>query len=258
MCLSLFFPPNMNAMLFAAGMGTRLKPLTDNMPKALVPVEGKPLIDIALQRLKQAGAERVVINIHHFADQIENHLSRHDYGLDIVLSDERAKLLDTGGGLRHAANLLNLPGDERPILLHNVDILSNADLASFFAAHTDDAVTLLVSPRQTNRYLLFDGSLRLKGWLNVQTGEVRSPYAGLCVERLLRFAFAGIHTFSPRLFPLLSAFPDKFSITDFYLSVCDQVPIRAHVATDLQLLDVGKLDSLHIADGFLRQLEATR
>lgn len=244
----------MNAMLFAAGMGTRLKPLTDTMPKALVQIGGKPLIDIALHRLKKAGAERVVVNVHHFADQIERHLAGRDYGLDIVLSDERAKLLDTGGGLRHAATLLAAPGDERPLLIHNVDILSNADLATFYGAHMHDAAALLVSSRSTSRYLLFDDALCLKGWLNVQTGEVRSPFPGICPERLHRFAFAGIHTFSPRLFPLLDDFPEKFSITDFYLSVCARVPIRAHVATDLRLLDVGKLDTLQKADYFLHLL----
>ena len=247
----------MNAMLFAAGMGKRLKPLTDTMPKALVPVAGKPLVDHVLERLQQAGAERVVINVHHFAEQIVAHLADHPYRLDIVFSDERDELLDTGGGLRKAAPLLAAPADSRPLLLHNVDILSNADLAAFYAAHTADAAALLVSRRETSRYLLFDDDLRLRGWLNATTGEVRSPFARLDVGRLHRYAFSGIHCFSPRLFPMMQDFPPRFSITDFYLSVCDRVPIVAHPAEGLRLLDVGKLNTLEQADAFLQSLGET-
>lgn len=238
----------MKAMLYAAGLGTRLKPLTDRMPKALVPVGGRPLLDITLERLRKAGVTDVVINVHHFAESIVAHVRTHEYGLNIRISDESAQLLETGGGLRKAASLF--PEDDSPILIHNVDILSNADLNAFYTAHLDDDAALLVSPRETKRYLLFDKNDRLVGWTNIETGEVRSPYPDLDADACRRYAFSGIHTFSPRLFPYMKGFPEKFSIIDFYLSVCDKVCIKAHPDCNLQLLDVGKQDSLQAAEQF--------
>ena len=160
----------MRAMLFAAGLGTRLRPLTDHMPKALVPVSGRPLLDITIERLKMAGATDIVVNVHHFSSQIIDHLAQHDYGVRIRVSDETAELLDTGGGLKKALPLFE--GDA-PVLLHNVDILSNAELRAFCRENAQNDVTLLVSPRQTQRYLLFDAAMRLVGWTNIATGEVK-------------------------------------------------------------------------------------
>ena len=167
----------MKAMIFAAGLGTRLKPLTDTIPKALVPVGGRPLIEIVIDRLKTAGFDDIVINVHHFADMIEEYVrSRHDFGIRIRFSDERDTLLDTGGGILHAKSLLEGAGH---FLVHNVDILSDVDLKSFAASAASDALaTLLVSRRQTSRYLLFDNGMHMAGWTNVSTGEIRSPYAG--------------------------------------------------------------------------------
>ncbi len=241
-------------MVFAAGLGTRLKPLTDTMPKALVPVNGEPLIDITLRRLAQAGVTEAVVNVHHFADRLKAHLASRHYGLAVRVSDESAALLDTGGGLRRAAPLFT-PGDD-PILIHNVDILSNADLPALHAAcaGSGDDVALLVSERQTQRYLLFDDDMLLRGWTNTATGEVRSPYPSLPVERMHRLAFSGIHCFAPRCFKEMEGFPEKFPIMDFYLSRCDRLRIRAAVQPGLRLLDVGKQDTLRQAEIFARSL----
>ena len=168
---------------------------------------------------------------------------------DRRISDETNQLLDTGGGIKAAKGLF---GDAR-ILIHNVDILSNIELQRFYFAHKEAAATLLVSDRDTNRYLLFDDDMRLVGWTNVKTGEVRSPYPDLNVAQCKKLAFAGIHTFSPRLFPWMDSFPDRFGVIDFYLSVCNQVPIIGHVEPNLKLMDVGKQETLHAAERFMRQ-----
>lgn len=243
----------MQAMIFAAGLGTRLKPLTDTMPKALVCVAGRPLLEHTVMRLKAAGVERIVVNVHHFASQITDFLSANgNFGMDIRVSDETAALLDTGGGIRAAAPLFD---PASPILIHNVDILSNVDLSSFYAANIANAATLLVSNRKTSRYLLFDDDMRLVGWTNVATGEVRSPYPATVTSAARRYAFSGIHIFSPELFPLFDGFPDKFGIIDFYLSVCDRVVIRGCVKDDLRLMDVGKLDTLAEAEAFVQDIQ---
>ena len=160
----------MKALIFAAGLGTRLKPLTDTMPKALVPVGGKPLLEHVASKLIAAGYDQLVINVHHFADQIRAYVAeRGGWGVDVQFSDETDLLRETGGGIRHAAPLL--AGDE-PFLVHNVDILSNLDLAWFRAQHREgDLATILVSERETQRYFLFDDEGRLVGWTNIATGE---------------------------------------------------------------------------------------
>ena len=239
----------MQAMIFAAGLGTRLKPLTDTMPKALVRVGDWPLIERVVEKLKASGVERMVVNVHHFASQVVGYL--HDngnFGVDIRISDESEMLLDTGGGLKKAAPLF---APDAPILIHNVDILSNVDLRWLYESHKGSDATLLVSERKTKRYLLFNDEMRLVGWTNIDTGEVKSPYPDLDVSACKRFAFSGIHVFSPRLFPLMDGFPDKFGIIDFYLKVCGKAVIKACVKSDLQLLDVGKLDTLAEAERFI-------
>ncbi len=244
---------NMQAMIFAAGLGTRLKPLTDTMPKALVPVGGEPLLRHVIELLKNAGADRITVNVHHFAGQIVDYLVAHqNFGLDIRISDESQQLLDTGGGIKKARILFS---DDTPILIHNVDILSNVDLRSFYDQNWHYDATLLVSDRPTKRYLLFDDNMRLVGWTNVETGEVRSPYPHLDVAKCHRYAFSGIHIFSPRLFPLMDNFPDKFGIIDFYLNTCDAADIRGFLDPNLRLMDVGKLDTLAQADDFLSTLQ---
>jgi len=241
------------AMILAAGLGTRLKPLTDTMPKALVPVGGVPLLDRNIRKLQSQGYGRFVVNVHHFAQQIVDHVALQDYAPIVRISDESSQLLDTGGGLKKAAPLFD---DDAPILIHNVDILDNVDYGWFARQHEpDEDAVLLVSRRKTKRYLLFDNSMRLMGWTNVETGEVKSPYPWLRQgnhSSLNAFAFSGIHSFSPRLFPLMKRFPDKFSIIDFYLSTCHRSRIYGCIKDDLQVLDVGKLDALDQAEEFIK------
>ena len=191
-------------------------------------------------------------------------------------SDETEALLETGGGLKKAQHLFR---DDEPILLHNVDILDNVNYDWFRRQHQpDEDAVLLVSRRNTKRYLLFDSAMRLMGWINRETGEVKSPFPWLreaeltiddnlnvtshlspltshlssLTSKLYAFAFSGIHSFSPRLFPLMDHFPDRFGIIDFYLSVCHRAHIVGLVKPDLDVLDVGKLDSLEKAEKFLQ------
>lgn len=229
-------------MIFAAGLGTRLKPLTDTMPKALVNVGGQTLLQRTIKKLEEAGVGRIVINVHHFSEQIENYLKANDnFGLDIAVSDESAGLLETGGGIKKACSLFSTEGN---ILIHNVDILSNVDLRKFYAQHIQCDALLLVSKRTTKRYFLFDDEMRLVGWTNVETGEVKSPHPHLDPARCQMYAFSGIHSFSPSLFDAMDTFPERFGIVDFYLQMCSRYDIRGVVKDDLKLLDVGKLDTL--------------
>lgn len=242
-------------MLFAAGLGTRLKPLTDTMPKALVRVGGKPLLDHVLDKLEASGFERVVINVHHFADQIEDYLAAHPrQHIDIRLSDERACLLDTGGGLRKAIPLFD---PHSQLLIHNVDILSNVCLEHLLEQAEGTDATLLVSERQTSRYLLFDNRLRLMGWTHTGTGEVRTPYPSLDLARCRRLAFAGIHVISPQLLQQMQSWPERFGIVDFYLKHCMEARIQGYLKTDLKLMDVGKAETLADAELFARRLSAS-
>ena len=246
------------AMIFAAGLGTRLKPLTDTKPKALIPVGGETLLGRTIGRLMSFGYQDFVVNVHHFAKDIEAFVAGQDYAKLVRFSDETEMLLETGGGLKKAAPLFD---PEEPILIHNVDILDNVDYNWFANQHqADEDAVLLVSRRQTKRYLLFDNGMRLMGWKNIETGEIKSPYeyvrrTGLSQhgEELHMFAFSGIHSLSPRLFPLMDRFPDKFSIIDFYLSVCHRSHIVGLVKDDLEMIDVGKLDSLQAAEAFVNE-----
>ena len=180
----------MKAMIFAAGLGTRLRPLTDHKPKALVEVGGKTLLEIQLEKLANVGFTDIVVNVHHFADQIKNFLNNYKDKdkINCRISDESAKLLNTGGGLKFAFN----DGINEPVLIHNVDILSDANLSFLYETCKQCDAVLLVSERQTQRYLLFDNDMRMVGWTNIATGEVRSPYPDINVENCRRFAFAEV------------------------------------------------------------------
>lgn len=239
------------AMLFAAGLGTRLRPLTDNMPKALVQVSGKPLIEWSLNRLVDAGFNRIVVNVHHFAPMIKEWIATHTYkNVEIIVSDESDMLLDTGGGLKKAAKLF---APDIPILIHNVDILSNVDLKQLYESHSDNDATLLVSHRETSRYLLFNNSMRLEGWTNTKTQEVKSPFENFIPANSIPLAFSGIHILSPRLFNQMNAFPLKFGIIDFYLKVCRDCKICGYEKQNLHLVDVGKLNALSQAEDFINK-----
>lgn len=242
----------MKAMIFAAGLGTRLKPLTDTMPKALVPVMGKPMLEHVIGKLKAAGFDEIVINVHHFAQQIIDFLKAKDnFGIQIWISDESEELLDTGGGIKKAA-----PYFDEPFLVHNADILSNVDLKAMYDYHltSGNDATLLVSPRKTVRYLLFDEENRLQGWLNKDTLQTKPEGFVYQPEVQKEYAFGGIHIISPTLFNYMGDdWTGKFSLMDFYLQICHEARLGGYVKEDLQLIDIGKLDTLAKAEDFIRQ-----
>lgn len=262
----------MKTMIFAAGLGTRLKPLTDTLPKALVPVCGKPLIQLTLERLRDAGVDQAVVNVHHFADKIEGWLSEQDWvsseptegKMQVQVSDERNLLLETGGAVLHARKYLEGCGH---FLIHNVDILSDCDLRWFMSQVRQDALaTLLVSNRKSSRYLLFEpDTMRLVGWMNEKTGERRLAGPYVKEEECLKLAFSGIHIMSDQVLDVMANYAKtrglyiasdtpRFPVMDFYLDMCHLYNIYGVCKDDLHLVDVGKLDTLAKAEEFLKTL----
>ena len=238
----------MKAMIFAAGMGTRLKPLTDTIPKALVPLSGKPLLQHTIEKLKASGFNEIIINVHHFADMIIDFVLANDrFGIRIEFSDEREKLLDTGGAIKKASWFFD---DNQPFLIHNVDILSNIDLRELVEHHqgSSSTATLVCSVRETSRYLLFDESNRLQGWINEKTGEVKSPIPNFNPSEYQKLAFSGIHIMQPAIFHLMQDYPDTFSIIDFYLDLCKKTLFITYQPKKLQIIDVGNPEALFNAE----------
>ena len=253
----------MNAMIFAAGLGTRLKPFTDSHPKALLPLAGKPLLQWQIEQLLAAGITDIVVNVHHFAEQIISYLQAHDFGCHIRISNERAALLDTGGGLRKAMHEAPYGNPNAPWLVCNVDILSTIRLPQFIQSHRpDDLATLVVSQRQTQRYLLFDTAQRLKGWTNITTGEYRPQTLSTDTAiQYQQYAFSGMQIVSPRLLNFMDELAkekgDKFSLIDLYLAICEHHPeevLRAYIPADYRMMDVGKTAQLQEAVHFAEQL----
>ena len=243
----------MKAMIFAAGLGTRLKPLTDQMPKALVPIAGKPLLEHVILKLKAAGFNEIIVNVHHFPDQIINFIhANQQFGIRIAISDERNQLLETGGGVKYAQAFFD---DNQPFLVHNVDILSNVNLVELYQYHLKNKplATLVVNSRNTFRYFLFDKDNQLKAWINEKTGETK-PGAIQQLTDYQKLAFSGIQVLSPEVFRLMQNFPDKFSITDFYLQSAESYTIKSYIPEDYKMIDVGKIDVLEDAENFLREL----
>ena len=284
----------MRAMIFAAGLGTRLKPLTDTLPKALVPLAGKTLLQWQIERLKAAGITDIVVNVHHFPDMIINYLRDNDnFGCRIAVSDERDMLLETGGGLRKAKELLTsspnplpLQGESEgaPILICNVDILSNIDIPTLLRAYNPDEMGMVVvSSRDTQRYLLFDHDNRLRGWTNIATGEIRpaslvsslnilpptgeadlqaKPTYQLQRSDLSPLAFSGMQVLNPRIFDAMDKVVaekgDKFSLIDLYLSIAEKEILRAFIPENYRMMDVGKIAQLSEAESFAASLAFTR
>ncbi len=233
----------MKAIILAAGLGTRLFPLTKDKPKALVEVQGKPLIQHQLEKLKKMGFIQVLVNIHHFGDLVIEFLEKNqNFGLDIQISDERNELLDTGGALRKAADFIR--GDE-PVLIHNVDVLSNISLEEMLNTHreTGAMATLAVRKRETSRYLLFNEKHQLCAWENIKTGEKKGKWS----NDLMQAAFSGIHIVAPKCVDL---FPNKaaFSIIDFYLDIIKSHTVSAYFHDESLWLDVGKPETLAEAE----------
>ena len=264
----------MKVLIFAAGLGTRLKPLTDDRPKALVEVGGKSLLEWQLLRLSAFGFRDIVINVHHFGQMVEDAVR--DFfkknprcGLKVQFSEEFDLLRDTGGGIRHASSLLS---DGEPFLVHNVDILSNLDLGKFYSSSCRkmmDGRTLscvVVSGRYSDRRLLFDSGMRLCGWENIKTFQVKSPYDdisrlsgqedahSILEERGMKpYAFGGIHVVSPKALDVMASWPEKFPIVDFYLDNASEFKIEGRFYKRLKLIDVGRLEHLPVAEEFLKR-----
>jgi NDP-sugar pyrophosphorylase family protein len=244
----------MKAMILAAGLGTRLRPLTDDRPKALVTVSGHTLLEIALTRLRGAGVREVIVNVHHFADMVVAYLTANaNFGMRIEISREEA-LLDTGGGLKQAAWFFLEDGADReePFLLHNVDVLSGVDLAQMvrFHAEQDNLATLAVQRRESSRLLLFDAQGRLCG----RAGRAGNTEAAQSAENVRSFAFSGIHVLSPRIFSRMEE-SGAFSIVDAYLRLAAQgEKIAAFPADQAYWRDLGRPESIvaasrDLADG---------
>ncbi|MGH9544114.1 MAG: nucleotidyltransferase family protein [Terriglobales bacterium] len=235
----------MKAMVLAAGLGTRLRPLTDDRPKALVEVAGRTLLEITLSRLRAFGVREVIINVHHFADMILEYLkANQNFGLQIEISREDP-LLDTGGGLKKAGHffLRDSSRPEEPFLLHNVDVISTIDLGRMEQFHTANhaLATLAVQDRKTSRYLLFDEHQQLCGRRSGRDGELELVRSPLQTQAL---AFAGIHVISPRLIPMMVE-EGIFSVIASYLRLAGQgEKILAFRANEYYWRDLGRPDDL--------------
>lgn len=237
----------MKAIIFAAGLGTRLRPLTNDRPKALVEVGGVPMLERVARRLIAAGCDDITVNVHHFAQKVIDFLAaKEHFGVTMHVSDERDLLLDTGGGILKARQWLD--GNE-PFVVHNADILTTVDLGEMVESHRRSGAmaTLLVKDRSTSRYLLFDREQRMRGWTNRSTGEVKP--AGLNAEGLNLRAFGGVHVLSPQIFALLEKYDrlngPKFSTMPFYIDICTEHYLRGYEPDAPYLwLDVGKPDTL--------------
>lgn len=249
----------MKAMLFAAGLGTRLRPFTNDRPKALVEVNGAPLLEIAVRRLKAAGCEELIVNVHHFAEQIVGFLKKKDhFGIHIAVSDERDLLLDTGGALKKAAWFFD---DGQPFLVCNVDALTDLPLLPLYQQHLRSGAlaTLAIRHRKTSRYFLFDENNQLCGWRNVKTGETlwckeNQPERMATSHRAVEWAFSGIHAISPAIFGLL---PEKevFSFIEVYLKAGGTCRIEGYIHDEGYWLDVGTPESLARASQLMADLD---
>jgi NDP-sugar pyrophosphorylase family protein len=236
----------MKAMIFAAGLGTRLRPLTDTLPKAMVRVGGKPLLQWNIEKMIKAGITDIVINVHHFPEQIRAFLAEnHSFGINIQISDETDAILDTGGGLLKAAPLLS---GEEPILVHNVDILSNLDLKLVLEYHLSKKAlaTLVVRKRKTERNLLFDQQMSLTGWINTKTGELREPVPGINLYPEM-LAFSGIQIIDPHFLQVMGG-SGKFSLIDTYLQLAPDHRIVGYEDHSSLWMDVGKPEQLAEAE----------
>jgi NDP-sugar pyrophosphorylase family protein len=237
----------MKAMILAAGLGTRLKPFTDKHPKALAMVNGKSLLQRNIEYLQKIGITEVLVNVHHFADQIiDAATTNNGWGSTVTISDETDAVLETGGGLKKAAWYFK---NETSFLLINADILTNLDLDALVVQHTNTGAlaTLAVSDRNSSRYFLFDEAGKLRGWKNQNTGEYKPVHLNDSnTEHLQAKAFSGIQVIDTKLLALMQR-EGKFSMVDVYLDLCATNTILAYDHTGATLLDVGKPESLALA-----------
>lgn len=240
----------MQAMILAAGLGTRLRPWTLEHPKALVPVDGVPMLERVIVNLRAYGFDKIVVNVHHFSLQIIDFLSARDFGIDIVVSDESSRLLDTGGGVLNASPLFK----EMPVLVHNVDILSNADLSLLMERHKEDGsdCTLLVSGRESSRKLIFDDEMVLRGWHNIKE-NVYKPEGFMPENTDREYAFSGIYVVGEQMIEDMRNWAEgyKFPIMDYLLSPRKGVRVKGFCQRNLELIDIGKPETLERANELL-------
>lgn len=243
----------MTGMILAAGLGTRLRPWTLEHPKALVPVNGVPMLERVINLMSDQGFETIIINVHHFSGQIVEFIKTHDFGVNIIISDESDMLLDTGGGILRASSHVH----DQALLVHNVDILSTADLHQLYKKHLDEAndITLLVCDRNSSRKLIFDKSGDLCGWHNLITDDFRK-ITDVLPEKNLELAFSGIYVMGSYALQQLEEYSQftgriSFPIMDFLLSGFGSLRIRALRDDSLEILDIGKPSAIEQAESFI-------
>lgn len=244
----------MNAMILAAGLGTRLKPLTDEKPKALIEIGGMTLLEIAIKKLLKNGFENIIVNVHHFGELIISYLKEtNNFGANIYVSDERQLLLDTGGAIKEIEKHINF---DFPILVYNVDVITDLNLKQLYEHHleSDNLATLAVRKRKSGRYLLLDRDNILCGWTNKITKENRIVRDNII--NLNEFAFSGIHVVNPAIFNLMPL-ERKFSIIELYLKLAPNFLIKGYDHSDTEWIDVGKLKNIDAAERLLLNLRNT-
>ena len=233
----------MKAMILAAGLGTRLRPLTNDLPKALIKIKDKTLLEIAINNIISQGFTNIIINVHHHSQKIIRFLQEKNFGAEISVSDESKLLLDTGGGLKKAQWFFD---DSKSFLLYNVDVISNSNLKKLFDFHNqaNSIATLVVRKRESSRYLLFNENNILCGWENVRTGEKKNSDNSRPHHS---YAFSGIHVIDPKIFSLMPN-DDIFSMIDLYLKIMDKNKISAFYDEDSLWIDAGKPKGLKLAE----------
>ncbi len=231
----------MKAMIFAAGLGTRLQNETYYKPKALVKIGDKTLLQLAIEKLKKEGISEIVVNVHHFSELVISFVKTHDFGIPVHISDETKMLLNTGGGLKKAAPFLL---GKEPILIYNVDILSSLKLTDVVTEHKKSGAlaTLVVRQRNTQRYLKFDDQKKLVGWINKKSGDIRTSIPEN-FENAMEMAFSGIHIIQPQIFDLMPP-KEQFSIIDLYLELAKNHKIKGYFDDSEMWMDVGKPEQL--------------
>ena len=248
----------MKAMILAAGLGTRLRPFTNNIPKALVEVDGIPILQHVILNLKKQGFDLIIINVHHFSNQIIDFINKHDFGVEILISDESDELLDTGGGIVKALPLI-FKHDDSPVLVHNVDILSNADLKNLMLQSREPVsdVALLVSNRTSSRKLIINDDNILEGWHNLTSGEYRMLSENTSGSK--ESAFSGIYTMTRGAIEEMKNLmgEGKYSVMDYFLNKSREKKVIAVEQSGLKLLDIGKPATLSQAPDLLKELNNT-
>ncbi len=242
----------MKAMIFAAGLGTRLRPLTNNKPKALVEIEGITLLERCISNLKKYDINNIIINIHHYGEQIIDFLEKNNnFGVNIHISDEREALLNTGGAILYAKDLL---ADNDPIIIINVDILTNINFTELIKYHKNNTAlaTLIVKNRESSRQLLFNDN-KLVGWENIKTGEIKFSGNKL-VNNPTKHAFSGIQVIDQSLLNKITE-KGSFSIIDMYLRLANSEKICSYLDKSTIWMDLGKIDDINKANILIKTMQ---